>query len=225
MIIAIDGPAGSGKSTLALRLAQRLGCTLLDTGAIYRALALLARRSGADWGDGPALARLASSLRVSFSLEGDVNRVFVEGEDLSDAIRTPEISRGSSEVSRHPEVREALLALQRELAAAGSLVTEGRDTTTVVFPEAQVKVFLLADARVRAERRQRQLAAAGHVVELEEVLAAEEARDRSDAERAVAPLRQAPDAVVLDTTRLSVEEAIQRVLALCSPFDSPGVGR
>jgi cytidylate kinase len=214
LVIAIDGPAGSGKSTVARRLAQRLGLTLLDTGAVYRSLALLACEAGVDWGDGPGLTRVAEGLVIEFRLEGEVNRVQVGCREVTDAIRTPEISRGASAVSAVPEVRQALLGLQRRFAAGHALVAEGRDVGTVVFPEAGVKVFLVASAEIRARRRHAELCAAGHVVELDEVLRSQVERDAADAGRAVAPLRAAPDAITVDTSGLSIDEVLERIVTL-----------
>jgi cytidylate kinase len=214
LVITIDGPAGSGKSTVARRVATLLSCTLLDTGAIYRALALRAQQRGVSWEDGPQLALLAAALDLAFSLEGDVNRVSLDGQDVSEAIRTPSISGGASQVSAIPAVRAALLDLQRGVALQGDLVTEGRDMGTVVFPEAEVKVFLEADPVIRARRRQQELIAAGSSVSLEEVLEQQTARDEADSGRAVAPLRPAVDARKIDTSTLEIEEVVQAVLGL-----------
>lgn len=214
LVVAIDGPAGSGKSTVAMRVAQTLGCTLLDTGAIYRSLALRARELAVDWNDGPGLAVVARGLKISFDLRGDVNHVFLDGRDVTRLIRTPEISSGASRVSAAPEVRQALLDLQRMVAEEGAIVTEGRDTGTVVFPKALVKVFLLADPVVRARRRQLELMEANHNVSLEEVLEQQNERDAADSGRAVAPLRPAHDAEVVDTTKMSIDEVVEVVLGL-----------
>jgi cytidylate kinase len=213
-VIAIDGPAGSGKSTVARRVAQALGIMLLDTGAIYRSLALRARELGVAWDDAGALAALCERLELAFSLEGEHNRVLLDGRDVSDAIRTPEISRGASRVSALPEVRAALLDRQRRFAACGSLVAEGRDIGTVVFPSARPKVFLSASPEVRARRRHAELLAAGRAVAFEEVLREQIARDAADAGRAAAPLRAAADAVTVDTSELEIEEVVARILAL-----------
>src|SRR5262249_32744674 len=152
----IDGPAGAGKSTVAKRLARRLGFRLLDTGALYRAVALVARRAGVDWGDEAALAEVARGMRVDFAFAGETeqNRVLLDGEDISAAIRTPEMSEGASRVSALPAVRAALLDLQRRLGAQGpGTVVEGRDVGTVVFPDAEAKFFVTASPEVRAKRR------------------------------------------------------------------------
>lgn len=214
LTIVIDGPAGSGKSTVARRVAQALGITLLDTGAIYRTVALAARRAGVAWNDGGHLAGVAAGLQLQFRLEGERNRVLLAGEDITDAIREPQISSGASQVSALPEVRRALLALQRGFAARGSLVAEGRDLGTVVFPDAALKVFLSARPDERARRRALELASAGRPVEVEQVRRDQDARDQADSSRAVAPLRAAPDAVTVDTSDLSIDEVVARVLEL-----------
>jgi cytidylate kinase len=208
LIVAIDGPAGSGKSTAARLLAQRLGYTLLDTGAIYRALALCASEGGVSWDDEEALAALAATLDVSFAFEGGVNHVRLDGRDVTTAIRTPAMGDGASRVSRHPAVRRALLDLQRRLAAAGGVVAEGRDVGTVVFPGAEAKFFLIADPQVRARRRQAELAGLGHALEVAQVLADQVERDRRDSTRAAAPLTQARDAVLIDSSGLGPAEVV-----------------
>jgi CMP/dCMP kinase len=222
LVIVLDGPAGSGKSTVARRVAQALGITLLDTGAIYRTLALAARRSRVSWQDGDALAELACRLRLEFRLEGERNRVLLDGEEVTDSIRTPEMSQGASQVSALPQVRQALLGLQRSFAARGSLVAEGRDLGTVVFPEAALKVFLSADPEQRARRRMLELAQAGRAVPLDEVRREQDLRDAADSGRAVAPLRAAADAHTVDTSRLTVEEVVQTVLELLQRRNSCG---
>jgi cytidylate kinase len=214
LVVAIDGPAGAGKSTAARMLAERLGYSLLDTGAIYRTLALLARREGIDWGDGPGVARLAQDLEIGFAFEGGANHVFLRGADISHEIRAPEISDGASRVSALPEVREALLDLQRRLGAAGGVVVEGRDIGTVVFPHAQAKIFLTATAEERARRRVLELRAAGRQVDQAETLAELRARDHRDSTRAVAPLRQADDAVAIDSSAMSPEAVLDRMVEL-----------
>lgn len=208
-VIAIDGPAGAGKSTAAQRLARRLGFFLLDTGAIYRALALVARREGIAWDDGPRLGERAAGLALSFHDHPDGQRVEVDGEDLSEAIRRPEISDGASRVSAHPEVRAALLSLQRRIALRGGCVAEGRDIGTVVLPWAPLKFFVTASIEERARRRRAELAGRGHgEVPLEQVVAELRERDHRDESRAVAPLRPAEDAIRLDTSPLSLDEVV-----------------
>ena len=207
-VVAIDGPAGAGKSTAAKQLATRLGYSFLDTGAIYRTVALAARRAGVDWSDGPTLGALASRLDIRFANQGGKNLVLMDGEDVSADIRTPEISEGASRVSALPEVRTALLSLQRAIGSRGRVVAEGRDTGTVVFPDARAKFFLTASPAERARRRALELAAAGRPVAEAEVLKEMETRDQRDSNRAVAPLRRADDAVEVDTSGLTADEVV-----------------
>lgn len=211
LVVAIDGPAGAGKSTAAKLLAQRLGYALLDTGAIYRTLALLARREAIDWGNGPGVARLAQTLEISFAFEEGTNHVFLRGADISQEIRVPEISDGASRVSALPEVRAALLDLQRRLAEAGGVVVEGRDIGTVVFPHAAAKFFLTATADERARRRVIELRAAGRTVDPAETLAELRERDHRDSTRAVAPLRKADDAVEIDSSAMGPDAVVDRM--------------
>jgi CMP/dCMP kinase len=208
-IVAIDGPAGAGKSTVARQLARRLGFTIIDTGAIYRSVALAAQRAGISWEDDDALARF---LDAGLGLTFDGERVLLRGEDVTEAIRTPEISRGASVVSARPVVRQKLLPLQRDLgrAAARGAVLEGRDIGTVVFPDADVKFFLTASDEARARRRHAELAEKGLSVPLPEVLADQRRRDKDDTERAIAPLKAAPDAVIVDTTGFDLEQVVDR---------------
>ena len=218
MIVAIDGPAGAGKSTAARLLATRLGFMLLDTGAIYRVMALQARERGIRWDDGPGVAALAPELELSFRLEGSQNRVLLGGSngstDVSSAIRTPEISDGASRVSALPEVRAALLGLQRRIGAAGPVVVEGRDIGTVVFPDAEVKFFLTASADERARRRVAELAAAGRPADPVQTRAELVARDERDSTRAAAPLRKADDAIEIDSSALNVDQVVDRMAAV-----------
>jgi cytidylate kinase len=211
LVVAIDGPAGAGKSTAARMLAERLGYALLDTGAIYRTLALLARRRNIAWDDGPAVAALADGLDIRFSLAGGRNHVYVGGSDVTDEIRSPEISDGASRVSALSEVRAALLGLQRRLGAAGGVVVEGRDIGTVVFPAASAKFYLDASAEERARRRTAELRSGGRAVDEAAVLAEITARDARDMNRPVAPLRRADDAVAIDSSGLSPEEVVSRM--------------
>jgi cytidylate kinase len=210
-VIAIDGPAGAGKSTVARALAERLGFFLLDTGAIYRTLALQALRLNVSFGDGASLGTLAQDLPIRFDENG---RVWLGDEDVSQAIRTPEMSQGASTVSAHPEVRTALLGLQRRLAERGHCVVEGRDIGTVVLPWAPLKIFLTASPEVRARRRYEELAARGQKVDLAGTLADLVERDARDTGRAVSPLKQADDAVLIDTSDLSEDEVVDRMEAL-----------
>ena len=203
MIVAIDGPAGSGKSTVASALARRLGFHYLDTGAMYRALTWIARRDDTDLADGPALAALALAHPVSFGLDGHVE---MDGEDVTASIRDAEIDRLVPTVARHPEVREVMRERQRALALAGDSVIEGRDIGTVVAPEAEVKVFLLAEEDERARRRTQDRPG----VSAETLAADLRSRDERDAVNT----QPAEDAVLLDTTLLSVEDVVARIAGL-----------
>jgi cytidylate kinase len=207
-VVAIDGPAGAGKSTVARAMAERLGFSLLDTGAIYRTLGVAASRQGIRVDDGVALGLLAERLAIEFS----GIRVLLSGEDVSQLIRTPEASRDASTVSAHPQVRAALLGIQRRLAAQGKVVVEGRDIGTVVLPDAPMKFFLTARPEVRARRRYDELVARGQQVELERTLAEIVERDRRDEERAVAPLRKADDAELVDTSDLPLDRVIDHMV-------------
>jgi cytidylate kinase len=211
LVVAIDGPAGSGKSTAARRLAQRLGYTMLDTGAIYRTLALVARERGVSWDDEAGLGLLAAQLDVSFAFDGDVNRVFLGTREVTAGIRSPDMNEGASKVSRHPGVRAALLDLQRRLAAQGGVVAEGRDVGSVVFPTAGAKFFLSAQPEIRARRRFEELRAAGHEASYDAVLKDQIERDHRDSTRATAPLRMAEDAVEIDSTALGPDEVVARM--------------
>jgi cytidylate kinase len=207
MVIAIDGPAGAGKSSVARGVAAVLGFTYLDSGAMYRCVALAAIAAGTDLEDGEALGRLARSLRIEL---GD-GRVQLDGDDVSAAIRAPAVTEAASKVSVHPPVREALIAAQRRLIAAGRYVAEGRDIGTVVSPDAPLKVFLTASEEERAARR-----AAQTGEDPAAVLAAQRERDRRDTTREHSALRPAPDAVEIDTSDLSLSEAIERVAELAA---------
>jgi cytidylate kinase len=212
VVVTIDGPAGAGKSTVAKLLARRLGYRLLDTGAIYRAVALSARGRGIAWSDAAACAAIARALDIRFDFVGDKNHVYVADSDVTVAIRTPEISQGASQVSAHPEVRAALLELQRRLGAGGGVVVEGRDTGTVVFPAADAKFFLTASEAERARRRVAELAAAGTTVAYADTLRDIQDRDRRDASRDTAPMVAAPDAVLVDSSTQTIEDVVDSLV-------------
>lgn len=213
-VITIDGPAGAGKSTTARLLADALSYVFLDTGAIYRTVALLARRRGITWDDPAGLGALAAGLELTFSPHADGVHVVANGEDVTRDIRLPEISQGASKVSAHGPVREALLELQRKIGRQGRVVAEGRDTGTVVFPDAGAKFYLTADAQVRAERRAAELRAKGTPASVEETLAEILERDARDSQRQVAPLRKADDAIEVDTGHQSPTEIVGKMVAL-----------
>lgn len=217
-VVAIDGPAGAGKSTVARNLATALGYVLVDTGAIYRAVALAATRAGVPLGDGAAVTALAEALlaRSGLVFQRDASlgmRVLLEGDDVSDAIRSPEVGLGASEVSVHPGVRAALLELQRGAGREGGVVLEGRDIGTVVFPDAEVKFFLTASPEVRAGRRHAELTRRPDAPSFEDTLAAVKRRDHQDETRAIAPLRRADDAVLVDSSALDFDGVVAHMLA------------
>lgn len=212
-IVAIDGPAGAGKSTVSKLLARRLRFSLVDTGAIYRCVALAAKRRTIAFDDDVRLGELLPQLRISFEVSGDENQVFLDGENVSQQIRLPEISQGASAVSSRPVVRSGLLSLQRRLALAAErgAILEGRDIGTVVFPDADAKFFLSASAETRARRRYEELFQRGTESTLEQVLKEQNQRDLADASRDVAPLKAADDAVRLDSTTLPLSEVVQEL--------------
>ena len=211
-VVAIDGPAGAGKSTTARLVAERLGFLYLDTGAMYRALTWKALATGMALEDGEALTRLAESFRLDVRQTSSGGSFQVDGVDVTARIRSPEISRAVPEVARVPGVRHALVELQRRIGTQGPIVAEGRDIGTVVFPAAQVKVFLEATLEERARRRREELLAKGLEQPLEELVEEIRARDAIDSEREASPLVKAADAFVLDTTGLSVEAQVEEVL-------------
>jgi cytidylate kinase len=213
--IAVDGPSGAGKSTVGFALARRIDATFVDTGLMYRALTLAAIERGIDVDDGGTLGALAHEVEIAVERARPdqpdrLETVRLDGRDVTIDVRQPRIDRAVSAVSRHPEVRGAMLGIQRAAAARGETVMVGRDIGTVVLPDATLKVFLTADAAVRAERRAAEL---GPGVSIEQTLAEIERRDAADSGRAVAPLRQAPDAVVLDTGALDVEGCVDAIVA------------
>ncbi|MDQ7842884.1 MAG: (d)CMP kinase [Armatimonadota bacterium] len=210
-VIAIDGPVGAGKSTVARILAQRLGYRYVDTGAMYRSVAWQAERLGIDLRAEDEVAEVARSLRVEFVPTPAGQRVVVDGTDVTEAIRSPRVSEGASIVSAYPAVRRAMVALQRRMGADGGVVMEGRDIGTVVFPDAEVKIFLDASLKERARRRYEELRARGEGATFEKVLAALRERDQRDSTRRHSPLRAAPDALVVDSTHLTVDEVVERI--------------
>jgi cytidylate kinase len=212
IIVAIDGPAGAGKSTIARAIADRLGFVYIDSGAMYRAIALWALRRGIGPDDMHRLEQLAAEADIAFT--PGMNTVLLNGEDVTEAIRTPEVSAASSKVSAVPAVRRALVEKQRQLSAGASVVMEGRDIGSVVFPDAQVKIFLDADPSIRADRRVLQLASKGATVTRESTVIEIGERDSRDRSRTEAPLVQAPDAVYVDTTGLNVDEVQELILKL-----------
>lgn len=211
-IITIDGPSGSGKGTVAGLLARQLGWNLLDSGALYRLLALAAGQHKVDLGDEAALALMAEHLDVQFLADAEKGQVIVlEGEVVTEKIRNERIGAGASKVAAMPKVREALLARQRAFAEKPGLIADGRDMGTVVFPEAPLKIFLTASAEERAQRRYHQLKAKGDDVNLASLLEEISARDLRDTQRSVAPLKPATDAIELDSTELSIDQVMARI--------------
>ncbi len=230
-VVAIDGPAGAGKSTVSQEVARALGYTLVDTGSLYRAVALLADEAGVDLGDGPAVEALAAEAVAQETLTlasverpdgtGRVTEVRLRGEFPGDRIRTGAMSLGASAVSAYPGVRAALLELQRRFGRDGAVVLEGRDIGTVVFPDAEVKVFLTASPAVRARRRHAQLAQGGTAVDYDTVLREVEQRDAQDAGRSIAPLREAEGATRVDSSTLDRAAVVDRIVTLVRAYD-PG---
>ena len=212
--VAIDGPSGAGKSTVARAVAARMGYVYVDTGAMYRAIGLAVYRRGITGEDTAGIIASLPTVDISLAYQDGMQHVLLYGEDVSEAIRTPEIAQYASKVSAVPEVRRFLLDVQRDMAKNSNILMDGRDIGTVILPDAPVKIFLTASAKTRAERRYRELKEKGQQVTLEGVLADIQARDRQDTTRAVAPLRQADDAVLLDTSALDLEQSIAAVLRI-----------
>jgi len=211
-IITIDGPGGSGKSTISLLLAKKLGLLYLDTGAMYRAVALSALRKGVDPGDAAVLREMCRDIDINFRSAGDNYRVYIGAEDVSDEIRRPEIDMLSSKISAIKEVRDAMTGLQRRIGMKGGIVAEGRDMGTVVFPDADHKFFLTASSDIRAERRYKERVDRGECISMEQVETELKKRDEQDRTRIIAPLKPAVDAIIIDTTALGINEVVDEML-------------
>ena len=214
LTIAIDGPVGAGKSTVSDEVARRLGILHLDTGAMYRALGLTALRRGIDTQDEQVVVNLCRALDISVSHEKDGQHTFVEGEDVTGLIRTPEVSMAASTVSRYAEVRKAMVKLQQKLAAETDMLLDGRDICTTVLPDATAKIYLTAAAEERARRRWLEMQQKGMPGTFEEVLQGVKDRDSQDMNRKVEPLRQAEDAVLVDSTNMTFDEVVEKILAV-----------
>jgi cytidylate kinase len=219
LVIAIDGPSGVGKSTISQALAERLDCRYVDTGAMYRAMALLARARAVSPDDAPGLAGLGKDTGIAFILTEEGSRVMLDGEDVTLSLRLPGVSEEASRLSRFPEVREVLVEKQREFGRQGKVVMEGRDVGTVVLPEADLKVFLDAEPEERARRRYLQWKEKGIEVDQEQLTREILSRDHRDKTREVAPLVPAADAALIDTTHLAPGQVMNRILALLSERD------
>jgi len=216
-VVAIDGPAGAGKSTVTMRVAASLGYFVVDTGALYRTVALVVERAGIDFDDAERVGPLAEALlaRDAVKLEGDArgnSRVVLDGADVSGIIRTPSLSQGASKVSAQPRVRAALLELQRAAGRSGGVVLEGRDIGTVVFPDAEAKIFLTASVDERARRRFEELRAGGASADIDSVKREVMERDQRDSTRPIAPLKKAADALVVDSSALSIDQVVARIV-------------
>ena len=214
MRIAIDGPSGAGKSTLAKELARRLSLAYIDTGALYRAVGLFAARAIGDVSNADALADALADCRLSIRFVDGNQRVFLGDEDVSGLIRTPEASMNASAVSAQPKVREFLLDAQREMVEKDNVIMDGRDIGTVIMPDADVKMFVFASAKARAERRYKELVEKGEVVNFDDVLADIEKRDKNDREREIAPCVPADDAILLDNSEINFEETVEAALRI-----------
>ena len=220
MIVAIDGPAGAGKSTVARRLAERLGIGYLNTGSMYRALTLLAQRTGVAPEDEDALAALARTHRIALTAGPTGERVHLDGEDVTDAVRAPAVTAAVSDVARHKAVRAEIVALQQAVLRSGDWVADGRDIGSVVSPDADVKVFLTAEPEVRAARRHAELIAGGDEVELGDVLQDIVRRDAIDSERDESPLVVATGAVVVDSSERSIDDVVAQIARLVGSDDA-----
>ncbi len=216
LVIAIDGPAGAGKSTVAQKLAARLGLNYVDSGATYRAAALKVLEAGVSPEDESAVVEVIADAEIRFTTDGDRCAVWLDGRDVTQDIRTPEVTLAAAQVSRLPAVRKKLIALQRSLVQGRGVVMEGRDIGTVVFPEAPLKIFLKAEVQERAHRRRKQDQEEGRASTLEQTAYDIGRRDQLDAERKISPLVPAPDAVEIDSTRLTADQVVERILELGS---------
>ncbi len=213
-VITIDGPSGSGKGTLSQMLARQLGYNLLDSGALYRLVALASMKRGVNLADEQLVAPMALALNVKFQVSENATSIILDGEDVTDAIRQEVVSMGASQIAAHPTVRSALLERQRVFATTPGLVADGRDMGTEVFPDASVKIFLTASAEARAERRFKQLQRKGEAVDKANLIADIRERDERDSKRAVSPLKPAVDATIIDSTDMSIEQVFARMLSL-----------
>jgi len=222
LIIAIDGPVGSGKSTVARRVAELLGYVYIDTGAMYRALALKAQRNGIALDAEDRLARMAGEMHIDLRSEGGAQKIFLDGLDVTSTIRTPEVAQASSKIAMIPGVRRVLVAEQRRAGQLGGVVMEGRDIGTIVFPDADLKIYLTASVEVRAERRWREHQQKGDTVDLARTIEEVRERDRRDVEREHSPLTRAPDAVLLDSTAMDAEESASLIVLLANEKTNPG---
>ena len=207
-VIAIDGPSASGKGTVAQIVAEKLGFHYLDSGALYRIVALAAFERGIDWQAESEIAKLVAQLNIKF----EHGEIFLDQQNVSEKIRTEQMGQGASKVAAHPQVRLALIDLQHSFRQAPGLVADGRDMATVIFPDAHTKIFLTASAQVRAERRYQQLISKGLAADYSAILKDLQDRDERDSQRAVAPLQQAPDAELVETSQLNIEQAVGKVL-------------
>ncbi|NLY19409.1 MAG: (d)CMP kinase [Clostridiaceae bacterium] len=211
--IAIDGPSGAGKSTMAKIVSKELGILYLDTGAMYRAVALKAIKSGIGTKDSAALAKMVEDIDIRIDYKDGQQKVYLDGEDVTEDIRTPDVTVGSSDVAVFPEVRKKMVDLQREIAKTNSVVMDGRDIGTHVLPNAEVKIFLTASAEDRAKRRYEELKEKGTLKQtFDEIKQEMEYRDKNDSNRIVSPLKKADDAILLDTSGLSIEESAKKIL-------------
>ncbi len=212
--IAIDGPSGAGKSTIAKAISKKLGFIYVDTGALYRSIGLYVLNEGKDTSDREIVTSMLKNINVEIRYVDSVQHVYLNGEDVSDAIRKPPVSMAASNVSAHPEVRDFLLSLQRKFAKENNVIMDGRDIGTVVLPDADIKIFLTATPEERAKRRYEELLEKGENVKFDELLEEIKQRDYNDSHRATAPLKQADDAILVDTTGCTLEKAIEKLEAV-----------